>query len=302
MGLEVPNDLKALGRLLRGERLKSWPPRGRLEWTIFTKTESGEPDYEKLLFFPLPGMKALYSALGLETPVTVLSRFPLQPKPARPLASFKSDKAVKEENEAFETFIVTLGPGCTTKGVGVGLNPQNVIDMIVPGKAAADMLQYGDRVILWNDHALTNPSTGVQEKLGSVVDSSLDTHTVVVERPLRPLSGAEKTALIMEATRRSECETDGCEAAEHAELLSALASQALAAEEAKQRMGFAREGLRAEFESAEEAKKRMGFAREEAEIFAAVESKLTGKGLKVPAPKPSLEKLVEETTKILDWM
>jgi hypothetical protein len=278
MGLQVPKDLKAIGRLLRGESLAS---RGRLKWTIHKKTESGKADYEKLLFFPLPGMKALYSTLGLETIVILLSRWPWQPKPATPLSfkptPFKLDKAVEEQDEAFETVTVTLGPGCTKKGVGVGLNPQNVIDMLVPGKSAADKLQYGDRVILWNNNALNDPNTGVQKKLGSIVSTSLDTHTVVVERPLLPLSGAEKTALIMEATQRSGCEIDGCEAGEYAEQareqddeLRALTVKALAAEQAKKRMGFAREG------------------------FAAVVAALAGEGLEVPAPKAALEKLVEE--------
>ena len=282
-----------------------------MEWTIHKKTESGEVDYEKLLFFPLPGMKTLYYALGLETIVTLLSRWPWQPKPAPPVpfksTPFKSDKAV----EAFETVAVTLGPHCTTKGVGIGLNPQNVIDMLVPGKAAADMLRIGDRVIQWNGNALTDPNTGVQKKLGSVVDGRLDTHIVVVERPLQPLSAAEQTGLIMEATRRSGCDTYGCEAGEEAQQaaeqdmqLKALAAKALAAEKAKKRMGFAREARPATYAAGKGApapkkspgEKPSAFAAwsMDAAAFAAVQSALEGKGLEVPAPKAALEKLVEE--------
>jgi hypothetical protein len=261
MGLEVPKDLTAIGRLLRGERPKSWGPRGRATWTIHAKTESGEVDYEKLLFFPLPGMKALYSALGLEVIVTLLSRWPLQPKPAGPGAifkptPFKSDEAV----EAFETVTITI-KGCTTKGVGLGLDPQNVVDMLVPGQAAADVLRIGDRVILWNSDILWNPSTGAQKKLISVVDASLDTHAVIVERPLQPLTAAEQTALILEATRRSRCEVDGCEAGE----VAGLEKRAPAPEKAPDA------------------------------AFAAVEEALAGQGLEVSTPKAALEKLFEET-------
>lgn len=229
-----------------GERPKSWPAPGKLEWTIHAKTESGEVDYEKLLFFPLPGMKALCSALGFDALLG-----PFQP------TSVTSGESV----EAFETLAVTLGPDCTTKGVGLGLDPHNVIDMLVPGKTAADMLQIGDRIIQWNGRSLTDLRTGLPKKLASVVDSNLDTHAVVVERPRLTLSGAEKTALIMEATRRSGCETDGCEAGEIAGLAKRAAP---AAEEATD------------------------------SAFSAVESALRGEGLEVPAPKAALEKIVEE--------
>ena len=114
-----------------------------------------------------------------------------------------------------ETERLTLSlSDCLAKGVGVGLDPQNVVDMLVPGKTASEMLRIGDTVVLWNGISLTDPGTGKQRKLSSVVDGSLDTHSVVVERPLQPLTADEQTAMVKEATRRSGCETDGCEAGE----------------------------------------------------------------------------------------
>ena len=93
---------------------------------------------------------------------------------------------------------------CRAKGIGVGLDPQNVVDMLTPGKSAGDALQMGDNIVLWNGIPLLDPATGDQIKIAAVVDGSLDEHTVVVDRPLKPLSAAESAALTEEAYRRSD--------------------------------------------------------------------------------------------------
>ena len=157
-------------------------------------------------------MPARLGTLVLGTLVSLATSF--SPAPLRvassPIAraAFFSRGSVHGKAQPTETVTVTLGPGCSAKGVGVGLDPTNVVDMLVPGKTAAEALRLGDRVLLWNGNALVDPSTGEQRKLGSVVDGRLDTHAVVVERPLAPLSAAEQAALTAEATRRSGCDTD----------------------------------------------------------------------------------------------
>ena len=80
----------------------------------------------------------------------------------------------------------------------------DVVDMLTPGKSAAETLRMGDTILLWDGIPLVNPDTGKQRKIATVVDSSLDAHTVVVERSLKPLSTADEEALTKEALRRSE--------------------------------------------------------------------------------------------------
>ena len=91
---------------------------------------------------------------------------------------------------------------CRAKGIGIGLDPQNVIDMLVPGKSASVSLQMGDEIISWNEIPLLDPATGEQIKIAAVVDGTLDEHAVVVNRRLKPISDAESAALTEEMYRR----------------------------------------------------------------------------------------------------
>ena len=75
--------------------------------------------------------------------------------------------------------------GCGA-GVGVGLDSANVVDMLVPGKPAAEHLQMGDTVVEFDGQALFVRRGGrvEQRKLKDVVKPA-ETHTVKVERARR---------------------------------------------------------------------------------------------------------------------
>ena len=73
--------------------------------------------------------------------------------------------------------------GCSG-GIGVGLDDKNVVDMLKPGMPASKVLRMGDKLMQWNDQQMTEVVAGRVEtrKLKDVVDTSRDSHTVVVER------------------------------------------------------------------------------------------------------------------------
>jgi hypothetical protein len=58
-------------------------------------------------------------------------------------------------------------------------------------------------VVNVDEVSLLDPVTGQQRKLKDAVDTSLDEHTVVITRPLTPLSKEAAQALGAEALRRS---------------------------------------------------------------------------------------------------
>ena len=97
------------------------------------------------------------------------------------------------------TLTVTL-VGCTN-GVGVGLDPSNLVDMLREGSpAAASELQRGDKVLQWNGIAMVDPDSGQQRKLKDVVVPS-DVHTLVVERAQ---SAAKSTAAPPQASKAAQ--------------------------------------------------------------------------------------------------
>ena len=93
--------------------------------------------------------------------------------------------------------------GCLAGGIGVGLDPANVVDFLRPGAPAAQYLRIGDVVVNIDEVSLLDPVTGQQRKLKDAVNTSLDEHTVVITRPLTPLSKEAAQALGAEALRRS---------------------------------------------------------------------------------------------------
>ena len=74
---------------------------------------------------------------------------------------------------------VTL-TGCMD-GVGVGLDVDNCVDMLTPGKPAAAVLQLGDKITEWNGVAMFDAATGERRLLKEVVTAA-ESHTLVIER------------------------------------------------------------------------------------------------------------------------
>lgn len=73
---------------------------------------------------------------------------------------------------------VTL-TGCMD-GVGVGLDVDNCVDMLTPGKPAAAVLQLGDKITEWNGVAMFDPATGERRLLKEVVTAA-ESHTLVID-------------------------------------------------------------------------------------------------------------------------
>ena len=70
--------------------------------------------------------------------------------------------------------------GCMD-GVGVGLDTDNCVDMLTPGKPAAAVLQLGDKVTTWNGIAMFDAAAGERRLLKEVVTAA-ESHTLVIER------------------------------------------------------------------------------------------------------------------------
>ena len=83
-----------------------------------------------------------------------------------------------------ETVRVTVTLTGCKRGVGVGLDKENVVDMLKPGMPAIRALEMGDRVVTWNGQEMGMVEKGKwkQRPLRDVVKSGIDTHNVVVER------------------------------------------------------------------------------------------------------------------------
>ena len=78
---------------------------------------------------------------------------------------------------------VTL-TGCSN-GIGVGLDPQNRVDLLRPGTPAEKQLKIGDMVTHWNGMELFRMENGrkVQVKLIEVAPDPLqDSYTLSIER------------------------------------------------------------------------------------------------------------------------
>ena len=60
-------------------------------------------------------------------------------------------------------------------GVGVGLDVDNCVDMLTPGKPAAAVLQLGDKITEWNGVAMFDPATGERRLLKEVVTAEGET-------------------------------------------------------------------------------------------------------------------------------
>lgn len=98
------------------------------------------------------------------------------------------------ELSAAKTETLTLKlTGCSS-GIGVGVDKENVVDMLVPGKAAARQLQVGDKILEWNGRALFERRAGrmEQRKLIDVVKPGAETQTVKVQRAHKPGLPAEQ--------------------------------------------------------------------------------------------------------------
>ena len=63
--------------------------------------------------------------------------------------------------------------GCLAGGIGVGLDPANVVDFLRPGAPAAQYLRIGDVVVNIDEVSLLDPVTGQQRKLKDAVNTSL---------------------------------------------------------------------------------------------------------------------------------
>jgi hypothetical protein len=84
---------------------------------------------------------------------------------------------------ATNSMTVTL-TGCSN-GIGVGLDPQNRVDLLRPGTPAEKQLKIGDIVTHWNGMELFRMENGrkVQVKLIEVAPDPLqDSYTLSIER------------------------------------------------------------------------------------------------------------------------
>ena len=109
---------------------------------------------------------------------SLLPRGDLQLRAAAPLMA--RPRAARMQVETVRV-TVTL-TGCKS-GVGLGLDKENVVDMLKPDMPAVRVLEMGDKLVSWNGQEMGTVENGKwkQRPLRDVVKSA-DTHTVVVER------------------------------------------------------------------------------------------------------------------------
>ena len=129
-----------------------------------------------------------------DTSVGILDRLALSRLPRRIMLAFVATLclAVKSPAAHVKTLRLTMHEDRHGR-LGLGCH-DGVVDLLVPGSPAADVLQLGDRVLRWNGVEMHDAKTGSWKLLRDVIRPS-DSHSVVVERRLVPgLRAAERDA------------------------------------------------------------------------------------------------------------
>jgi hypothetical protein len=108
-----------------------------------------------------------------------------------------SSRAVRMQMDKLTVTLI----GCES-GVGVGLDENNCVDMLAPGKPAEAELQMGDKVLLWNGIEMVD-FTGERRMLKDVVVRA-DVHTLVIERKQNSLAKAAAAAVAKSAAAAAE--------------------------------------------------------------------------------------------------
>lgn len=105
----------------------------------------------------------------------------LQARPA--IASAAAIRLVATDKE---TLTVTL-LNCAG-GVGVGLDEDNIVDLLKPGLPAEKVLKEGDKVLKWNGVPMMQRDAegNWERKLLKDVVKPAETHTLVIERECKP--------------------------------------------------------------------------------------------------------------------
>ena len=127
--------------------------------------------------------------------MAVLLVLPLVPMPSLLIGSMPraagwrshqaSASAAALTGDANQTLTVEL-VGCRD-GVGVGLDGDNIVDLLKPGLPAEKWLKLGDRVIKWNGQPMSIIEDGQwRQRLLKEVVKPADAHVVVVERACKP--------------------------------------------------------------------------------------------------------------------
>ena len=104
----------------------------------------------------------------------------------------QQDEQQRPAADAEGKLTVTLA-GCVN-GVGVGLDENNCVDMLTPGKPAEAVMKMGDRVLLWNGIEMVD-SSGARRLLKDVVVRA-EAHTLVIERKQSSLDTRRDEALL----------------------------------------------------------------------------------------------------------
>ena len=111
---------------------------------------------------------------------------------AKAAAAERHEQDEQQRQDAEGKLTVTLA-GCVN-GVGVGLDENNCVDMLTPGKPAEAVLKMGDRVLLWNGIEMVD-SFGARRLLKDVVVRA-EAHTLVIERKQSSLDTRRDEALL----------------------------------------------------------------------------------------------------------
>ena len=85
------------------------------------------------------------------------------------------------QNKDKETLTLTIRD--CAGGIGLGLDGENVVDLLKPGMPASKVFELGDKVTHWNGIVMVEMVDGKpqQRKLKDVVQPA-DVHTVIVQR------------------------------------------------------------------------------------------------------------------------
>jgi len=95
----------------------------------------------------------------------------------------ESKKAPKPTKASSSTKTITVRLTGCSNGVGMSLDESNIVDMLRPRMPAIEQIKLGDKVISWNTRELVD-AAGAQIKLKDVVNTKLDSHTLVIERSI----------------------------------------------------------------------------------------------------------------------